>query len=235
MESPKAARLARRLENRRPDGGRGRTRAEPYRPGCENPRGHRGEAGRRVYQGTLAGPIDSLTEAKAAGNLSQRLGVLTHPAPLAVDKIGYPPVNRHASPGTVQHAPRPAAGGPRNRSRSADSPKNQPEPTETATHGEFCSSLPARISRAQWIKRHRHCAERDRYIGVDLAEVDSMWLPKDSTRRRPRRRRRSRPPDLQSPRASRKNAIDARANRLVRPLAVSITLRPPRTGTNPPS
>ncbi len=38
------------------------------------------EAGRRVYYGTLAGLIDSLTEAKtAAGNLSHRLRVLTHP------------------------------------------------------------------------------------------------------------------------------------------------------------
>ena len=33
------------------------------------------EAGRRVYYGTLAGLIDSLTEAKAAGNLSHRLRV----------------------------------------------------------------------------------------------------------------------------------------------------------------
>ncbi len=38
------------------------------------------EAGRRVCYGTLAGLIDSLTEAKAAGNLSHRLRVLTHPA-----------------------------------------------------------------------------------------------------------------------------------------------------------
>ena len=37
------------------------------------------EAGRRVYYGTLAGLIDSLTEAKTAGNLSHRLRVLTHP------------------------------------------------------------------------------------------------------------------------------------------------------------
>ena len=38
------------------------------------------EHGRRVYYGTLAGLIESLAEAKAAGNLSRRLRVLTHPA-----------------------------------------------------------------------------------------------------------------------------------------------------------
>ena len=52
------------------------------------------EAGRRVYYGTLAGLIESLTEAKAAGNLSRRLRVLTHPALLVVDEIGYMPVNQ---------------------------------------------------------------------------------------------------------------------------------------------
>ncbi len=52
------------------------------------------EAGRRVYYGTLAGPIDSLTEAKTAGNLSHRLRVLTHPALLVVDEIGYLPVSQ---------------------------------------------------------------------------------------------------------------------------------------------
>ena len=31
------------------------------------------EAGRRVYYGTLAALIESLTEAKAAGNLTRRL------------------------------------------------------------------------------------------------------------------------------------------------------------------
>ena len=36
----------------------------------------------------------SLTEAKAASNLSRRLRVLAHPALLVVDEIGYPPVNR---------------------------------------------------------------------------------------------------------------------------------------------
>ena len=51
------------------------------------------EAGRRVCYGTLAGLVESLTETKAAGNLSRRLHVLTHPALLVVDEIGYLPVN----------------------------------------------------------------------------------------------------------------------------------------------
>ena len=38
--------------------------------------------------------IESLTEAKAAGNLSRRLRVLTYPALLVVDEIGYLPVNQ---------------------------------------------------------------------------------------------------------------------------------------------
>ena len=52
------------------------------------------EAGRRVYYGTLAGLIESLSEAKAAGDLSRRLRVLTHPALLVVDEIGYLPVSQ---------------------------------------------------------------------------------------------------------------------------------------------
>ena len=52
------------------------------------------EAGRRVYYGTLAGLIESLTEAKATGNLSRRLRVLTYPALLVVDEIGYLPVSQ---------------------------------------------------------------------------------------------------------------------------------------------
>ncbi len=43
------------------------------------------EAGRRVYYGTLAGLIESLMEARAAGELSRRLRVLAHPALLVVD------------------------------------------------------------------------------------------------------------------------------------------------------
>ena len=47
------------------------------------------ESGRRVYYGTLAGLIQSLMDARAAGELSRRLRVLTHPALLVVDEIGY--------------------------------------------------------------------------------------------------------------------------------------------------
>ena len=52
------------------------------------------EAGRRVYYGTLTGLIDSLTEARAAGNLGRRLRVLTYPPLLVVDEIGYLPVSQ---------------------------------------------------------------------------------------------------------------------------------------------
>lgn len=52
------------------------------------------ESGRRVYFGTLAGLIESLEQAKAAGQLTRRLKVLTHPALLVVDEIGYLPVSR---------------------------------------------------------------------------------------------------------------------------------------------
>ena len=52
------------------------------------------EAGRRVYYGTPAALIESLTEAKAAGNLARRLRVLTHPALLVADAIGYLPANQ---------------------------------------------------------------------------------------------------------------------------------------------
>ena len=52
------------------------------------------EAGRRVYYGTLAGLIDSLMDARAAGELSRRLRVLTHPALLVVDEIGDLPVSQ---------------------------------------------------------------------------------------------------------------------------------------------
>ena len=52
------------------------------------------EAGRRVYYGTLAGLIDSRMQAKAAGQLPRRLRLLTHPALLVVDEIGYLPVTQ---------------------------------------------------------------------------------------------------------------------------------------------
>ena len=50
--------------------------------------------GRRVYYGTLSDLIGSLEEAQAAGHLQQRLKVLTHPALLVVDEIGYLPISR---------------------------------------------------------------------------------------------------------------------------------------------
>ena len=52
------------------------------------------ESGRRVYYGTLTALIESLVDAKAAGQLSRRLRVLTHPALLVVDEIGYLPVSQ---------------------------------------------------------------------------------------------------------------------------------------------
>jgi DNA replication protein DnaC len=51
------------------------------------------QAGRRVYYGTLVDLITSLEEAQAAGQLSRRLAVLTHPSLLVVDEIGYLPIN----------------------------------------------------------------------------------------------------------------------------------------------
>ena len=50
-----------------------------------------------MYYGTLAGLIESLMEAKQAGNLAiwhGDLKVLTHPALLVVDEIGYLPVSQ---------------------------------------------------------------------------------------------------------------------------------------------
>lgn len=52
------------------------------------------QSGRRVYYGTLADLIASLEEAQASGKLLQRMKVLTHPAVLVVDEIGYLPVSR---------------------------------------------------------------------------------------------------------------------------------------------
>ncbi|MFJ5383611.1 IS21-like element helper ATPase IstB [Cupriavidus sp. CER94] len=48
--------------------------------------------GRRVYYGTLIDLILSLEEAQATGQLLRRLTVLTHPALLVVDEIGYLPI-----------------------------------------------------------------------------------------------------------------------------------------------
>lgn len=52
------------------------------------------ESGRRVYYGTLIGLIESLEAARAAGQLARRLRVLSHPALLIVDEIGYLPLSR---------------------------------------------------------------------------------------------------------------------------------------------
>lgn len=52
------------------------------------------QSGRRVYYGTLSDLITSLEEAQTAGKLQQRLKVLTHPAVLVVDEIGYLPTSR---------------------------------------------------------------------------------------------------------------------------------------------
>ena len=49
------------------------------------------ESGRRALR-TLAGLVESLTEAKIAGNPARRLRMLTHPALLVIDEIGYLPV-----------------------------------------------------------------------------------------------------------------------------------------------
>jgi DNA replication protein DnaC len=51
------------------------------------------QAGRRVYYGTLVDLITSLEEAKAAGRLTHRLKILTHPSLLVVDEIGYLPIS----------------------------------------------------------------------------------------------------------------------------------------------
>jgi DNA replication protein DnaC len=47
-----------------------------------------------VYYSTLVNLIESLEQARAAGQLARRLRVLSHPALLVVDEIGYLPVNR---------------------------------------------------------------------------------------------------------------------------------------------
>jgi DNA replication protein DnaC len=51
------------------------------------------QRGRRVYYGTLIDLITSLEQAQAAGRLTQRLAVLTHPSLLVVDEIGYLPIS----------------------------------------------------------------------------------------------------------------------------------------------
>ena len=51
------------------------------------------QRGRRVYYGTLVDLNTSLEEAQAAGTLSRRLAVLSHPSPLVVDETGYLPAS----------------------------------------------------------------------------------------------------------------------------------------------
>ena len=55
------------------------------------------QRGRRVYYGTLIDLITSLEEAQAAGQLLRRLSILTHPALLIVDEIGYLPINHNGA------------------------------------------------------------------------------------------------------------------------------------------
>jgi hypothetical protein len=50
------------------------------------------ESGRRVYYGTLVALIESLENARSAGQPARRLRVLSHSALLIVDEIGYLPV-----------------------------------------------------------------------------------------------------------------------------------------------
>ena len=52
------------------------------------------ESGRKIYFGTLTDLVNSLEEAKRAGRLDRRLKILTHPALLIVDGIGYLPVTQ---------------------------------------------------------------------------------------------------------------------------------------------
>lgn len=51
------------------------------------------QSGRRVYYGTLVDLFSSLEDAQAAGRLSRRLAVLSHPALLVLDEVGYLPVS----------------------------------------------------------------------------------------------------------------------------------------------
>ena len=53
--------------------------------------------GRKVYYGTLVDLIASLEDAEASGGLRRRLRVLTHPALLVVDEVGYLPVTRQGA------------------------------------------------------------------------------------------------------------------------------------------
>jgi DNA replication protein DnaC len=52
------------------------------------------QRGRRVYYSTLTDLVSSLEEARSAGTLKRRLAVLSHPALMVVDEIGYLPVSQ---------------------------------------------------------------------------------------------------------------------------------------------
>ncbi len=53
--------------------------------------------GRKVYYGSLRDLVESLEAAERKGQLRRRLGILTYPALLVVDEIGYLPVTRSAA------------------------------------------------------------------------------------------------------------------------------------------
>ena len=50
-----------------------------------------------MYYGSLRDLVDSLSDAERKGQLRRRLRVLTHPALLVVDEIGYLPVTRNGA------------------------------------------------------------------------------------------------------------------------------------------
>ena len=55
------------------------------------------EHGRRVYYGSLCDLIEALHEKETKGQLRRRRRILTHPALLVVDEIGYLPVTRNGA------------------------------------------------------------------------------------------------------------------------------------------
>ena len=55
------------------------------------------EYGRRVYFRSLADLVSDLEEAQTAGTLKRRLAILTHPALLVVDEIGYMPITKNGA------------------------------------------------------------------------------------------------------------------------------------------
>ena len=55
------------------------------------------QSGRQVYYGSLRDLVQSLQDAETKGQPRRRLGILTHPALLVVDEIGYLPVTRNGA------------------------------------------------------------------------------------------------------------------------------------------